>query len=176
MLWQVPRGWIHPTVADEDKEYRGWIRKQRCLAAGMPGHRCQGSTEAHHAGRRGMGRRAHDHTCLPLCMLGHREWHSAKGAFADMDKYARREWADRMVIEMRSRYAALSGYAFADIAPGWMVRLVRTGEVATAIRWGWNDVDADGYWITNLSAADGMPVVVSQKELENGIWDIVGPV
>ncbi len=73
-----------------------------CLHRGRAGRTCRGRVHAPHAGARpGPGRRAPDDTAVPLCMQHHAEWHNASGAFAGMDKAARRAWADRAIALTR---------------------------------------------------------------------------
>lgn len=47
-----------------------WVKRQPCLMRGVWG-RCSGPVEADHAGQRGVGRKAHDSTCIPLCRYHH---------------------------------------------------------------------------------------------------------
>jgi hypothetical protein len=47
-----------------------WVKRQPCLMRGVWGC-CSGPVEADHAGRRGVGRKAHDSTCIPLCRYHH---------------------------------------------------------------------------------------------------------
>lgn len=57
-------------------------------------------SELHHStARRGLGQRSSDHDGIPLCMLCHHEFHSACGAFRDMDKAARRKWQEDAVAK-----------------------------------------------------------------------------
>jgi hypothetical protein len=51
--------------------YLTWIRKRPCCVCGAPG-----PSEASHHGRRGMGQKASDLSCAPLCRTHHHEWHT----------------------------------------------------------------------------------------------------
>ena len=50
--------------------YLKWVRQQPCLVCGLA------PSDAHHAGRRYMGRKPPDDTCVPLCRFHHMEYHS----------------------------------------------------------------------------------------------------
>ncbi len=64
---------------------------------------CLGDVVAHHAGiGRGMGQKADDDTCVPLCQGHHMEWHAMCGYFKGWDKARRREWAEWAIQETRS--------------------------------------------------------------------------
>jgi len=47
-----------------------WVKTRPCLMLGVWGT-CEGAVEADHAGQRGVGRKAHDSTCIPLCRYHH---------------------------------------------------------------------------------------------------------
>jgi len=47
-----------------------WVKGLPCLMQDVWG-RCEGPIEADHAGPRGVGRKAHDSTCIPLCRYHH---------------------------------------------------------------------------------------------------------
>lgn len=51
--------------------YLGWIRKRACCVCSR-----NPPSEASHHGRRGMGQKASDFSCVPLCTTHHREWHT----------------------------------------------------------------------------------------------------
>ena len=51
-------------------DYMLWVKRQPCLMRGVWGT-CEGPVEADHAGPRGVGRKAHDSTCIPLCHYHH---------------------------------------------------------------------------------------------------------
>lgn len=70
-----------------------WVKRQPCLMRGIWG-RCSGPVEADHSGPRGVGRKAHDITCIPLCQRHHqasrfpRSWTQAQ----------RRAWLHAAVV------------------------------------------------------------------------------
>ena len=82
-------------MAGEDSDYLASVRGLPCLV--RTEHMCDGPTEAHHAGSKGMSQRAHDYTAVPLCRLGHMQWHSASGPFRHLDKEGRRAWAEKAI-------------------------------------------------------------------------------
>ena len=83
-----------------DLEYMSFVRGLRCCRCG------QGPSEAHHAGDRAFGRKADDHTCIPLCNSCHvgipklNEFPS---------KEARREWVDVKISETLSLFLSEQG-------------------------------------------------------------------
>jgi hypothetical protein len=79
-------------MAGEDPAHLGYVRSQPCCAPGAPAG-CYGAIEAHHAGERGLGLRAHDHTAVPLCRQHHRDWHAGAGPFRGWNQGQRRAWA-----------------------------------------------------------------------------------
>lgn len=93
-------------MAGEDRGYLQWIATQPCAARELrPGPPCAGGVVAHHAGRRGLSQRAHDHTCIPLCDGHHRAYHEARAPFAAMGRDGRRAWADAEIECHRARHA-----------------------------------------------------------------------
>ncbi len=64
---------------ERDTPYMTWVRGESCaLSGGAPvacdlwrgavsPDECRGQVEAHHAGRHGLGEKAPDQTCMPLC-------------------------------------------------------------------------------------------------------------
>ena len=56
----------------KDPDYLAFIHQFRCIVCsrGVP-EPTLGTVEAHHAGPRGMGQRADDHTAVPLCRGHH---------------------------------------------------------------------------------------------------------
>jgi hypothetical protein len=93
-------------VAGEDPEYITWVRQQACLARLLPGYAepCVGAVQAHHAGKKGVGMRAHDDTAIPLCLRHHQNWHDANGVFKGWGKSQRSEWAESQIEAVRRRF------------------------------------------------------------------------
>lgn len=96
-------------MAGEDKVYTAWVRTRPCSARSMANAGdCFGGVQAHHAGRdRGLSQRAHDDTCIPLCVKHHQDWHSAAGPFRPLDKERRRQWSEQQIGAMRRLWAAV---------------------------------------------------------------------
>jgi hypothetical protein len=61
-----------------------FVRSLPCSAGGMG--ECRGPIEADHAGRRGIGQKADDLTCIPLCRAHHDQRHHFTGAFKGWTK------------------------------------------------------------------------------------------
>lgn len=91
-------------MAGEEPARVAWVRTLRCLCRG-PGQICVGATEAHHAGPRGMARRAHDDTAVPLCLAHHRAWHDACGPFKGWARAQRRAWAAAAIAATQAGWA-----------------------------------------------------------------------
>lgn len=91
-------------MAGEDPTRIVWVRTLRCLCRG-PGETCTGVVEAHHAGRRGMGRRAHDDTAIPLCTGHHRAFHDNAGPFKGRKKAELRAWAAAAIAATQAGWA-----------------------------------------------------------------------
>jgi hypothetical protein len=89
-------------MAGEDPTHLEHIRSLPCCAPDAPAG-CHGRTEAHHAGQRAMGQRAHDHTAVPLCRQHHQDWHAGAGPFRGWDQMLRRKWAVTAVGAVRKR-------------------------------------------------------------------------
>jgi len=95
-------------VAGEDPEYVHWVKRQRCAAATFGG--CSGGfVHAHHAGERGLGKRAHDETCVPLCSTHHRAWHDLHQPFRHMPRPERMAWIAAQICGTRHRYRNADG-------------------------------------------------------------------
>lgn len=70
-------------------------REQPCAMCHRPP-----PSEAHHATfGRGLGQKADDSLCIPLCLWCHRDFHAAAGRFRSMDKAARRAWQEAHVSD-----------------------------------------------------------------------------
>lgn len=90
-------------MAGEDGNYIAWVKQQPCCARGR-GDECSGVIEAHHAGRKGLSQKAHDRTCIPLCVRHHLAWHGLRAPFLTMQREARRDWADQQITDHQRRY------------------------------------------------------------------------
>lgn len=89
--------------------FLAFVHTLPCAARSVQGHRCDGRIEADHAGERPVGRRADDRTCIPLCMLGHRERTDFAGAFRGFDRVHMRGWLDEQIARTQARYLARYG-------------------------------------------------------------------
>lgn len=89
-------------MAGENKPFRDWVRTLPCL---MSSPDCGWGVEAHHAGSRAFGRRAHDETCIPLCGFHHRCFHDASGPFKSWKKAQRREWTAEQIENTQARWS-----------------------------------------------------------------------
>ena len=91
-------------MAGEDREYIQFVRGMKCR---MWLHDlCSRGIHAHHAGERGLGQRAHDHTAIPMCPIHHTAWHDCQIPFRGWPKEERRAWAARQIKFVRDTYAA----------------------------------------------------------------------
>lgn len=88
-----------------DPDYIAWVKTQWCIVCS------DHPVDAHHAGVRGLGRKADDSTCVALCPEHHRQWHDCSGYFAD--RAARQLWTQRAIVMMNRRYGQhLAGNVF----------------------------------------------------------------
>lgn len=92
-----------------NRAYLELVHRLPCYAlTTVPGHRCEGPIEADHAGRRPLGRKADDDTCIPLCRLAHRQRTDWSGPFRSWTKIQMREWLERAVFWTRKVVAKLA--------------------------------------------------------------------
>lgn len=66
---------------------------------------CSGVIEADHAGERGLGRKADDRTCIPMCTGHHRERHDHAGTFRHLTRDEARSWRERAIARTQTLYA-----------------------------------------------------------------------
>lgn len=93
---------------ERDFEYMAFVKTMPCALSGESGHRCDGASEADHAGDvgvRGLGAKADDRTCIALCPGGHRERTERRGYFAGMDTLAMRAWTEAQIARHQAAYA-----------------------------------------------------------------------
>lgn len=67
---------------------------------------CSRIVEADHMGARGLGRKADDTTCAPLCSTHHRHRTDFAGAFRDFDREAMRRFCDVAITWTHHAWAA----------------------------------------------------------------------
>jgi len=103
-----------------DTAFMLWVKTQPCAAAEfdlMPwlplprdartanAARCEGAIEADHMGRRPVGRKAADDTCVPLCKRHHVARTGHSGLFRDAAQDQLRAWTSWWIAEIQRRYA-----------------------------------------------------------------------
>jgi hypothetical protein len=66
-----------------ETDFMLWVKMQACCAStfAIDLGSCDGVVEADHAGLRGMGMKASDWTCVPICTLHHRQRTDFSGPF-----------------------------------------------------------------------------------------------
>lgn len=98
---------------ERDFERMGAVRSMPCCVADLggvpwPGPRppdaCSGPGEAHHAGARGLGRKASDDTVIPLCDHHHDDFTDRRGVFSSWPRGAARAWQDAQIERYRRVY------------------------------------------------------------------------
>lgn len=84
-----------------DTDYMAWVRRQPCSAKGMG--TCSGRVEADHTGKRGVGQKADDRTCIPLCHKHHVQRTSFSGPFRSWNQEAMRVWLAVTLLQIKVR-------------------------------------------------------------------------
>ncbi len=87
-----------------DSDYMLFILSQSCWAY-PHGKPCEGRVQADHAGTRGLGVKAPDNTCIPLCRKHHGERTDYRGYFKNWKGPQMREWNDRAIRYFQKLYA-----------------------------------------------------------------------
>jgi len=85
-----------------DMERIAWIWTLPCAARTLG--QCYGRACAPHAGRRPVGRKAPDDTCIPMCSRHHAQRGSFKGPFRLWDQQRMRHWLATMVEHYQKLY------------------------------------------------------------------------
>jgi len=92
-----------------DIAYMRWVKRQQCsVAAHLSGWEfgpCEGPIEADHAGRRGLGQKAGDDTCIPLCRQHHHDRGTFSGGFRGWNQEQMRTWLLATILFCQSQYA-----------------------------------------------------------------------
>jgi hypothetical protein len=87
-----------------------FVKSLTCAVSRMPPdpHRVtacsRGPSEADHLGSRGIGQKADDRTCGPMCSQHHRERTDHSGCFRDLDQAALRLWRARVIEDTTKRW------------------------------------------------------------------------
>ena len=89
-----------------DLEFMRWVRRQPCCARDFDPDRCNGRVEADHAGRRGLGTKADDRSCIPLCQQHHQARGSFSGPFWTWGQAQMRAWLVAMVAATQEAFEA----------------------------------------------------------------------
>lgn len=87
-------------MAGEDQAYLDRVRELPCAARDLLDF-CEGAVEAHHAGSRGVGQKAHDNTAVPFCRRHHRAWHDLGKPFRAMPRDYRPIWMAEVIETTR---------------------------------------------------------------------------
>lgn len=98
-----------------DTPYMLWVKSLSCavLEFWMPWEHeigtCDGPIQADHMGRRGIGQKAADDTCAPMCRRHHRERTDHSGVFRHATREQAREWCAGVVRDIREIWSATCG-------------------------------------------------------------------
>ena len=92
---------------ERDVDYMLWVRKLPCAAREFD-HGCDGHVEADHAGRRGLGQKADDRTCIPLCRKHHEQRAIFHGVFRTWDQARMRSWLLATIEATQAMYSEAS--------------------------------------------------------------------
>lgn len=85
-------------------KYMAFVRSKPCAECGR-----WGPSEANHVTYgRGLGQKADDSLCFPLCTKCHSDWHDMRGTFFDMTKTQRRAYQEKKVAHYHRLYAIRS--------------------------------------------------------------------
>lgn len=110
-----------------DVDFMLWVKKQPCAVRAMMRPRtparvvslpaaigtahdtvvallCYGRVQADHAGRRGIGQKADDKTCIPLCEKHHAARNDFTGMFKTWDQAMMRTWLAKQVEETQAEF------------------------------------------------------------------------
>ena len=88
-------------------DFMGWVKLQPCFLAHHGG--CGGTIEADHCGDRGLGQKATDETCVPLCTTHHRQRTDMRGLFTDFTAAEMRDWRYWAIARTQAAYARYCG-------------------------------------------------------------------
>lgn len=89
-------------MAGENRAFVAFVHTLKCRM--WMQDPCEGPLQAHHAGSRGVGQRAPDDTCIPLCRRHHQAWHDLLPPFRGMSRDERRAWRDAQIEWVRARF------------------------------------------------------------------------
>jgi len=100
---------------ERDTDRMVWIKSQPCCAPLIAARAtlpvdfgpCDGVVEADHAGARGLGRKAGDDTCIPLCVRHHRAPGLAALLPASFPRGELRDLKNRMIARFRGGWESV---------------------------------------------------------------------
>lgn len=82
-------------------DYLAFVRSKPCAWCNAPA-----PSEASHHGKHGIGTKAGDHRCIPLCSMCHRGEYHRTGALGRMTPEQTREWAMDRALETVGEWVA----------------------------------------------------------------------
>lgn len=108
--WMKPRKSAYASRL-RDTAYMLWIRSKPCAAGELfaatahgSDSGCDGRVEADHVGRRPVGRKAEDRSCVPMCQHHHRQRDNFHGPFKHWNQQQMREWLASLVVKYQEMY------------------------------------------------------------------------
>jgi hypothetical protein len=102
--------------------YMGFVRRQPCIVrelapwayaialksehqrAWYATTSCEGRVEADHMGARGVGQKADDRTCVPMCHRHHMERHAHAGSFRYLNRDELRAWRTEAIARTQAAW------------------------------------------------------------------------
>lgn len=106
-----PRGRSKYARRPRELAFLSWLHELDCaVAVQLNDYRfCRWPIEADHLGEHGMGNKASDQSCAPICSRHHRDRHERRGFFKGWSKERMREWCDSTSSEYWARWLARQG-------------------------------------------------------------------
>lgn len=106
---------------ERDVPYMRWVKRLACVCRALPPETfvsfiegrvmpakltpCTGRVEADHAGERGMGQKADDRTCIPMCSSHHAQRHAHNGAFKHLNRDELRAWRTEAITRTQIEWS-----------------------------------------------------------------------
>lgn len=101
---------------ERDFDFMGFVKQQPCVVHVLPppfytssprakATPCSGEVEADHQGAHGLGQKAADDTCVPLCMQHHRERTDHSGTFRSFTRDEARSWRALAIAHTQANWA-----------------------------------------------------------------------
>lgn len=95
---------------ERDIDYMLWVKTLPCLIASLEGAGpCSSVVEPDHVGVRGIGQKAPDDTCVPLCSTHHLDRHAHTGYFRYRSKEWTREWREEAIRKTQAEHQRCGG-------------------------------------------------------------------